>query len=581
MAAIDDIFISQITHFSQLPDDGGLEETDDFDLGWLKEMTFIETIDISGPRLILIMDDQLKYLTDELNVKPRDVLKVTFSSHWYEGDGDDLDLVLHFRILTMPNEGNRITFNCMEKEVESIKQPWKKSLLFSQKPVTAILGKLLPALKPEAGKFPVMLDYHILPGMRPAKTIRQMCQEMKAACFHRRKSIVFETWDKLKKQEPEITFYHEPPATEQCDEEVFRYEMLRSQEVVKDRVERNYMSWNLKDGIVNTSKATKKPAEWVSQPEATVLDNLLDVSAPTIDLTTSGQGLIRPGVVMKIVWNNTQSTDKPINESLPEKILISTVAHYYSGNQYLCRVKGIATSPATPAAPASPAPSAKVSQVAKAAGEEAKAAEQEAKAAETEVKAAETEAKAAETEVKAAEQEAKAAETTSTMEAGKAAAAEIAAFAATTKAGAMAAVAAANNAAAQAKSVATKATSAVSSAMKMIDKVKNADKIAIAKVTSVVKSAKSAAMAASKAVSKTPIAAIASGNAAKLTTALSITKSAESKVLSLSAAATIKNKITSATGSVTSTQKSAASAVAAAEKAALSAKRAAAALLNW
>lgn len=580
MAAIDDIFVSQITHFSQLPDDGGLEETDDFDLGWLKEMTFIETIDISGPRLILIMDDQLKYLTDELNVKPRDVLKVTFSSHWYEGDGDDLELVLHFRILTMPNEGNRITFNCMEKEVESIKQPWKKSLLFSQKPVTAILGKLIPSLKHEVGKFPVMLDYHILPGMRPAKTIRQMCQEMKAACFHRRKSIVFETWDKLKKQGSEITFYHEPPATEQCDEEVFRYEMLRSQEVVKDRVERNYMSWNLKDGIVNTSKATQKPAEWVSQPEATVLNNLLDVSAPTIDLTTSGQGLIRPGVVMKIVWNNTQSADKPINESLPEKILISTVAHYYSGNQYLCRVKGIATSPTSPVSPA-PAPPAGVSQVAKAAGSEAKAAETEAQHAAAEVKAAEEEAVTAEKEAKAAETEAKAAETASTLESGKAAMAEVAAFAATTKAGAMTAVDVANKAATQAKSEAAKATSTVSNAMGAMDKVKNADKIAIAKVTSVVKSAKSAAMAASKAVSKTPIAAIASGTAAKLTTASSVDNSAALKVSSLALGAAIKDKITSVTSSVTSVQKSAASAVASAEKAATSAKNATKALLNW
>lgn len=338
MPAIEDIILSQVTLCKM--QNGTLEEVDDFDLSFLVEMTFVETVDPSGPRLMLVMDDEPKYITDELEAKPRDFLKVTFSSHWYEGDGDDMDLVMYFRILTMPQSGTAITFNCMEKEIEAIKPPAAKAMLFTEKPVASILKKLLPGLKQSIGKFPATMDYHVLPGMRPAKLLRQMCHEMKAACFNRRGTVVFHTWSALLKQEPEFTYHHNPPPGEECDEEIFSYELLRTQSVIKDRVERNYMSWNLTGGIVSTSKALKKAAEWVGPAAKSVLDNMLTVPLPALDMIISGQGTVRPGVVMNLVWH-TSNPEKPIDESLPSKVLISVVAHYYSGSNYMCRVKGV------------------------------------------------------------------------------------------------------------------------------------------------------------------------------------------------------------------------------------------------
>lgn len=343
MAAIQDILVSQATLYKQVGEEpgGSLVKEDDLDLSFLIDITFIETIDLSGPRLILTIDDPTHYVADKLGTKPRDVLEITFSSKWYADDTDGVDLKLQFRILSMPQEGRKITFNCIEKEVESIKQPWPTTVLFANKPVSAIVSKLLPKLKPEIGKFPVVLDYHVLPGMRPAKTMRQMCHEMKATCFNRRKSLVFETWEKLLAQAPAITFKHKPPPKEQCREEIIQYQMLRTQAVVKDRCERNFMSFNITDGFIATTKAAKKPAEWSASPDKGVLDNMLTVPMPSIDMVTTGIGSVRAGVVMSIVWHS-DNQEQPIDESLPDKVLISTVAHYYGGSsKYLCRVKGI------------------------------------------------------------------------------------------------------------------------------------------------------------------------------------------------------------------------------------------------
>lgn len=340
MAAIDDVFLSQVTLFKEHEEGGSPEEVDDFDLSFLVEMTLVETVDVSGPRLMLQMDDFPRYLRDELEAQPRDLLRVTFSSNWFEGDGDELDIVIWFRIMTMPQQGDSILFNCIEKELELIKQPSKKAILFTGKPVSAIIGRLLPKFKQEIGKFPVQMDYHVLPGMRPAKTLRQMCREMRAACFNRRGTVVFKTWEELLKQEPALTYWHNDPAGEECDEEIQSYELLRVQGVVKDRVSRNYMSWNLTDGLVTTGRALKQSAEWAAPAVSSVLDNLLSAPAPTIDLITSGQGDIRPGIVMELIWQ-TDNPEKPIDESLPAKVLVATVAHYYSGSNYMCRVKGI------------------------------------------------------------------------------------------------------------------------------------------------------------------------------------------------------------------------------------------------
>lgn len=338
---VEDVLLGQITLCWQ-KDDGEIEEAGDFDLSLLTEMTFVETLDISGPRFVVTFDDFSCFIRDCLNARPRDLLKVSFSSHWREaeGEGDDLELVMWFRIMTMPQQGSLLTFNCIEKEVESIKQPSPKTMLFTDRQVPEILGKLLPNLKQRVGRFPTAMDYHVLPGMRASKTIRQMCHELQAACFNQRGTLVFETWSNLFRQEPELEYSHQTSRGQESDEEIYSYQMLRSAEIIKERVERNYMSFDIKNGIVQTTNGRQKPSEWVSPSLISTLDNLSVVPSPAIDLLTTGQGNLQAGVVMAIRWHSGSRT-QPLDESLPRKILVSTVAHYYSGSNYLCRAKGM------------------------------------------------------------------------------------------------------------------------------------------------------------------------------------------------------------------------------------------------
>lgn len=333
MAEIDDILLSRVTLLSETGSELG-----DFDLSFLVEMTLTETIDVSGPRFVLVMDDPMGYLADDLQARENCLLRVSFSSHWYEGQ--EIDLTMTFRILTMPRRGRALVFNCLEKEIHTSKQPAKTTTVLRNLPMATMIKRLVPALPVDAGKVPVWMDYHVLPGTRPSKTLRQMCHEMQAACFNQRGTMVFKTWAEMLKQPVSLTYHRTPPPEEKAQGEIYKYSVAGCSSIVKDRTERNYTSWNTTKGVVTTGQVGEFPPEWVSPPLPLVLDNMLSVPVPTLDLIVVGNGLLRAGIMLELKWH-TDEADRPVDESLPDRVLVSVVSHYYSNGKYLARIKGV------------------------------------------------------------------------------------------------------------------------------------------------------------------------------------------------------------------------------------------------
>ena len=70
-----------------------------------------------------------------------------------------------------------------------------------------------------------------------------------------------------------------------------------------------------------------------------VLNSINAAPFPVIDFTIKGNGGIRAGSVIAFEWK-TRRQDAPINEALPEKVVVSAVSHYYGSGKYLCRCKG-------------------------------------------------------------------------------------------------------------------------------------------------------------------------------------------------------------------------------------------------
>jgi len=309
-------------------------EAGSFDLSFLKEVTFVETIDLSGPRLIMTFDDTHSIIRDDMKVKERDVLEIRIADIW---ERDGIDQTIQFVIWTMPNAGSMITLNCMQRHVDLMKQPAKETILFTRKPTETILKRLAPGLKYDVGSFPVLEDYHLLPGERPTRLLRQMAKEKGGLCFYRRGTLVFKKLADLVKAKVKHTYEYDNPTAKN---QVIHFARANAKSVIRDRVERNIIGWDMVKGIVKSGKQTTKPPEFVSVFSMPTMNNLLSMPCPAIDFTVIGNGALMPGMPIAIKWNMGK-IDAPIDESLPAKVVIGTAAHFYSAQKYFTRIKGV------------------------------------------------------------------------------------------------------------------------------------------------------------------------------------------------------------------------------------------------
>ncbi|HOH29114.1 MAG TPA: hypothetical protein PLC40_05535, partial [Candidatus Hydrogenedentes bacterium] len=126
----------------------------------------------------------------------------------------------------------------------------------------------------------------------------------------------------------------------QAGNQIIHFTRLNAKSLIKDRVERNIIGWDIVKGLVKSGKKTTKPPEIVSVFNTKTMNSLIEIPFPAIDFTALGNGALMPGMPIAIKWNMGK-TDAPIDESLPAKVVVGTVAHYYSAQKYFMRVKGI------------------------------------------------------------------------------------------------------------------------------------------------------------------------------------------------------------------------------------------------
>jgi len=162
-----------------------------------------------------------------------------------------------------------------------------------------------------------------------------MAHEKGAAIWLSRGKVYCKAFKTLKAAPPTLTYYHQDQTKAEL---ILKYQHLNVKRVIADVTQRNFMGWDMTKGIVKTINSVKKPLEFVAQTFG--LDNLNIIPEPSLDFLTPGNGSIRPGINMKLVWK-TDNPESPIDESLPPVSLIGTVAHYYAPQRYYCRVKGI------------------------------------------------------------------------------------------------------------------------------------------------------------------------------------------------------------------------------------------------
>jgi len=319
-------FVQKITH-------GGQE----LDLALVERCTYIETLDMSGPKLILVMRDPDSVIRDDIGVTPGSLLDVTFADYFNE-DGDEI--VDKFSVLTIPDHGDSIVVNAMQADVRFLKAPAKAPIVFLRQPVSSILRRLFPSHKIIVDRFGTGQDYHVLPGERPAKVLRQLSAEIGARIFCHRGKVYARRLKSMYDDPPAFSLaYNDTRKPDEIDAyKIASYQRPNTDELVADSIDRQWCGWDMRTGPTQSRKGAL-PSEWCGLSSQGGLDNLSAIPKPEVDIVLAGGvGMLRPGLCCSLVWY-LDRIDSPMDESLPEKAVIGTAAHHYQSQKFLTRLK--------------------------------------------------------------------------------------------------------------------------------------------------------------------------------------------------------------------------------------------------
>jgi len=314
----------------------------ELDLSFCKEVTFVETLDLSGPRLILKFDDSLSILRNVMKIKVGDALKCTLADLMHE---NALNFTAGFRIMSMPVDGDLVTINCLQAEIADMKTPSVKAMLFPKEGNT-VMG-IMKALAPGFVGYEVIEDfallnaYHLLPGERSSLILRQMAIEHGAVIYAFRGKLCFRKLSALfDAPTTNVVFQYKNP---QADFQIVDYKHINREQLIADRVVRRYSGFSLTDGFLSSDKYGDAAPEVTAADTQAIMDNLSTIAVPILDIITWGAGHLGPGLPIKFQWNlDVAYQDSLIDESLPTQALVGSVAHYSAGaTNYFCRLKAV------------------------------------------------------------------------------------------------------------------------------------------------------------------------------------------------------------------------------------------------
>lgn len=333
---------SNVNIFAKMTHDTSGE---DIDIGFLVSGTYVESIDLSGPKLILVFKDRDAYIVHHLRLKEYDEISVSLSDEWNGDDG--VTFRETFVVLTCkPQPDGTIAVNAISKTVFKLKGMADKTRVFSGRGVQEVVAAYAGNLQRDMGQFAVVQNYHVIAGERPTVMLRQLADEHGAHAWIARGTFHLRKFAELFKQAPAITFHH---AVLNEPYSILSYTRPSKQMSLEESKLRSFTGWDEVRGRVKTSTSTPALAKAKTLPPAMtgiaspyVLGNAPVTKKPVIDFLTHGTLKLTAGMVLKLMWH-TPDPENPLDEGMPDKIVVESVSHWYSTQKYYCRVKGATT----------------------------------------------------------------------------------------------------------------------------------------------------------------------------------------------------------------------------------------------
>lgn len=320
-----------------------LERTgEEVDQGFLVNCTYVESMDLTGPKLMLVLKDHQRRLSHHYQFKEMDVLSVAIADDWRE-EGENI--AENFVVLSARNLPDGLLRICaLAKPLYKLKQIADKTKVFSMRGVSDILSIFASGLSIDlASKFAVVENYHLIAGERPTTLLRQIAQEQGADVWISRGKLHIQRFAEAFAKGSTMKFEHNVLAT---NFPIFDFNIPPGQLKLQEEKVRVFTGYNPVKGRVKTSTSVpllsgvkSLPTVIDGNPNPYTLGNAIVAAKPAISFTTMGNLSIQPGKAVDLSWQEPDP-ENPINEGLPAKIVVQRVGHWFQGNKFYSKVEG-------------------------------------------------------------------------------------------------------------------------------------------------------------------------------------------------------------------------------------------------
>lgn len=304
----------------------------DLDLGLLRRATYVETLDLSGPRLLIQADDEDRLLRDDFGLIEGALVVAQVDD---SGMGGRLAVTEAFVVKSVDSDANNnLSVECLAAAVDALKQPAQGPVFRTLSSAREILGEAT-GMPLDVGEFPLVDAWHLLPGERTSKKLRALARELGAAVWFNRGTLHMHPLRALWNASPAHTFHQDDRSRDRLDQ-IDDYKLIYRRDLVNDRVRRRYAGWSMTEGMVGGGGMH----EQTQHHQAFTLDNLNLATVPVIDLLLFGQGHWQPGQRIELKFHRSRE-GRPFDESIPAEVMISAIASQQTKEQYRTRIKGV------------------------------------------------------------------------------------------------------------------------------------------------------------------------------------------------------------------------------------------------
>ncbi|HEY3591732.1 MAG TPA: hypothetical protein VGL07_16965 [Buttiauxella sp.] len=297
----------------------------------IAQLAYIETSDMSGPQLIIRLNNNDHTYNDNMKVQKGTLIEASLG----DPDGGGTIFKERFTVVVPPMAGPIIEINAFSETTFKLKTPSSTTRFFVEKQPAAILRELAPGAAIDADTFHGLGTYHLNVGGLPSKLLRQIAKDHGALCWWSRGKLHFKDMARLSGQSAMLTI--------EANNAKARHSMLSFKILSKDyELERQhkvrYVSYSMTEGLRSSKGGESDPIRLVPAGDVAQLNNLRNYFAPALEFDTPGFGAITPGYPIKCVIHRDNS-ESSVDESMPAVMVATKVTHFDTGDNYRCFVE--------------------------------------------------------------------------------------------------------------------------------------------------------------------------------------------------------------------------------------------------